>query len=768
MNPTGVTANGAAGGRTSARRLSPIEKERLAEEQVRREEERVQRLDALGEALSKKRSDAIVGRQALGIDHQWEEDLEHYEGIDNANRGEINSWRTKPPGQLGSTDQVAKQGDVRSTVFVNITRPYCDAAAARIGDMLMPTDDRAWSIEPTPVPELADLALGKVSEAVKTSIHKQATNPEQEQSAVDQAIETAKVQVAEARKRSERAQTRIDDWHTECQYHAELRKIIDDSAKLGTGVLKGPVPVKKKAIKVMSDQDGMRIVVEQKLSPASRRIDPLNLFPDPGCGENIHNGSYVWERDYLSRKRLMDLRGTPGYIDLQIDRCLEEGPQNASGEAMYPQGMDELGLKSMFEVWYYYGLIEREDFEASGGKLDPGPDGEYPESVYAILTMVNNRVIKAALNPLDTGDFPYDVMVWQRSAGKWVGIGVARQIRTAQRIVNAATRNLMDNAGLASGVIIVMKLEAVTPADGNASLGPRKVYYLKPDVEVRDMGAVFKTYKIDMIQAELMAIIDFGMKVAEDTTGLPMLLQGQQGHAPDTLGGLQMMHNNASTVLRRLAKLFDDGITEPHVRRYYVWLMQYGDDTEKGDYQINARGSSALVERDLQNQAIMQMGQLVSNPAFKVNPAKWFEEYCKSQRLDPKRFQYTDEEWKQVQEQMQNGPADPRIAAAQIAADVKKWVTQFESQTKERLALLEQSFDREMRQYDGEMELLIKHLEQRGEKAITLDQLRAALAQTAMKVRAQRDLSAMRATTRVASPPTEPAGRAPAGQAYER
>jgi hypothetical protein len=79
--------------------------------------------------------------------------------------------------------------------------------------------------------------------------------------------------------------------------------------------------------------------------------------------------------------------------------------------------------------------------------------------------------------------------------------------------------------------------------------------------------------------------------MAEDVTGLPQIMQGQQGQAPETVGGMQILQNNAGTVLRRIAKTYDDRITEPHVRRYYEWLMTYGDDAEKGDFQIDARGS---------------------------------------------------------------------------------------------------------------------------------------------------------------------------------
>ena len=115
---------------------------------------RAEILDALGLELAKTRSEAIASRRASGIEEEWAEDEEYYEGIDDANRGERGTrnanWRIKPAGQA----ELRAHG-TGSTVFVPITRPYCDAAAARVADMLLPTDDRAWSIKPTPYPELS-------------------------------------------------------------------------------------------------------------------------------------------------------------------------------------------------------------------------------------------------------------------------------------------------------------------------------------------------------------------------------------------------------------------------------------------------------------------------------------------------------------------------------------------------------------------------------------------------------------------------------------
>ena len=50
--------------------------------------ERLARLDAFAEELVRSRSEAIAYRRRLNIDLEWVEDLEHYEGIDDANRHE--------------------------------------------------------------------------------------------------------------------------------------------------------------------------------------------------------------------------------------------------------------------------------------------------------------------------------------------------------------------------------------------------------------------------------------------------------------------------------------------------------------------------------------------------------------------------------------------------------------------------------------------------------------------------------------------------------
>ena len=720
------------------------------------------KLEAFGNSLKRKRDEAVAARKASGIEEEWTLAEEAYQGIDEATRGNTVGKPSSPNGGYTNSKPVASG---RSTVLLNITRPYVDAAAARVGDMLLPTDDRNWAIKITPI---GDAKTG-------------GNTPEE--------LQVLKMIDTDRQKAADGAQKQIEDWLVECQWHAEVRKLIEDCARLGTGVLKGPVPAKKLNRVTKMGEGMMAFIMEEKIAPDSKCITPWNLFPDGDCGESIHDGAYIWERDSIVAKKLKDLRGLPGYLDDQIDKVIEQGPQHKHSSD-FEVGNVKAKDSDVFEIWYYHGAAEREDLLAAGVDLE----GMEDETIHCVLTMVNDVVIKAALNPLDSGDFPYDVMPWQRKTNHWAGTGVGMQINTPQRMLTAAVRNMMDNAGLSAGPQIIMRRNAIVPADGQWNITPRKIWWVNEDADVAAVNQAFLAVNIPAMQQELNNIIQFAMKMAEDVTGLPMLMQGQAGAAtPDTVGGMQMLNNNASSVLRRIARLFDDKITEPHIRRYYDWLMMYGeDDSIKGDFQIDARGSTALVERDLQNQAIMQMGALVMNPAFGIDPEKWIKETLKAQRLDPERFQMDEEKKKQMAEQAP--PPPPQIQVAQIRAQADMQKTQMQLQAEMQQAQMQNQASVEKMRLDTDRdtvyvqaqhardqanaqakmaELQIKRelamLEYALREKISLETVKAKLASDAMKLQVQKELADSDGRgPQVVTPVVEPAGRAPDGEAFQK
>lgn len=767
------------------------------------EEQRAQRLgivEAFADQIKEKRKAAIEGRRQSGIEEIWSEDEEHYEGIDDANRA-----TTKVVKGKSMTDGLREEKEAsstRSTVFLNITRPYVDAAAARVGDMLLPTDDRNFAIRHTPTPELTTLAesqtpvaqaAGQVaapapvqqSAGIFAGLRERVTGffaGGQGAPAQPTAADQAQAVINKAKQAAERAQQEIDDWLTEARYHAEVREVIEGAARVGTGILKGPVPgnVRKRAAKRL-DNGAWTVEIQRKLKPQSKYVSHWNFYPDPNCGTNIHNGSFTFESDDLTAKALRELKTTPGYIPEMIDLVLEEGPCNPVDGTRKLKENQRVSDTDLFRIWYFHGQVSKKDMEAAGCKCS-GDREVYP----CMVTMVNDRVIKVTLQPLDSGEFPYDVMVWQARKDHWAGTGVGRQMRTCQKGANAAVRNLMDNAGLSAGPQIVIDRNKLVPANNRWEITPRKLWYSKggDDGEpLDDVRKAFWVVTIETRQAELLNIVQFWLAKAEEVTGLPMLLQGQMGvaSATDKVGIANIMNNNGSTVLRRIARNFDDRITEPHIGRYYEFLLIYGPDAAKGDFTIDARGSSALVERELQAQQLVQIVSLALNPAYALDPEMVMREFLKSLRFDPKALELTAEKKQELASRPP--PEDSRIAAAKIMAAAAKERNDDTLVSKAQLEKMRLDHEaaqglaeRNLKEVLAGIDFRLGMADLSAQERQHLEEMKVRLADTSLKLATQKDLFVGHAALsehqrknpppQVAKPAAEPPQRAPAGEAF--
>jgi len=735
------------------------------EELIAAEQEKKQlKLNELGKVIAKTRDRAVAARRESGFEQQWREDEEFNAGIDELSREE--TQYQKPRSDSGGLTTKSSRSSVNQcTAFPNITRPFVESAEARLGDILLPAKGWNFSIDKTPVPEFEDheddetpMILGPDGQPAAT---------------VRDVIKDRNKRVSLIVKKAE---TRIKDWLVQTDYKRESRKVIAGTALVGSGVFEGPVPVKRT---IKQFKDGALEITEE-IMPGSKRIDHWDFFPDMSCGENIQDGDYVIKRDYLTARQLENLRGMD-YIDSAIDKVIKEGPGKRNVTENKRTHDDD-----RFEVWYYYGTIDAKDLRLLDTEYDCGCEGAESDdaalnSVSAVIVMVNDTVIQGYKNPLDHYGYPFDVVVWQRVPGQPFGVGIARQGRVPQKTVTAAFRKLMENQGLSAMPMLAMIKGALEPADGNMSMYAGKHWYIKESSGIRNVNEAIQTIKIDSMQAELTALIELGMQMMENSTGITFLMQGQQGAAPDTVGGMQMLLQSSSAVLRRCVRIYDDSITIPHINRYYGWLLMYGEDDEKGDLMIEAIGSSSLAEREIQSMQIPQILQFAQDPAFGLSKKKAVYELLKSWRFNPSSFEM-DEEEKQAAEQAQP-PQDPRIVVEQMRAekdiqlnDKKLQVEQIKVQSQvDRDALFQQSvMERNRNDYESTIaELQLRErlamLEYANKHQDTLDNIKAKLADSSMKLQVQKELSMLNDSAKqVITPPSEPIGRANNGEAYQR
>lgn len=719
-------------------------------EQQTRSEPSEESLARIVEALIGKRREAIDGRAASGVEARWRDDLAAYNGNDNlspANIVEQANQAAASSGRGAGRDQQPR----RATVFVQITRQKTNAAAARLGDMLYPTDDRNWELRPTPVADLSSILQTMPDEPIPGPDGQPLQHPDQARPLVVRDIVEEKQKLA--REKARRMQTEIDDLLVEADYNAHGRRVILDAALIGTGIIKGPSIVTRVRRAWVQDPTGeWAQEVKSEDRPASTRVPVWNVYVDPSCGDNHQQGSYIWEVELMGARRLRALAQSAGYDRAAIADALREGPQNArhnTFEWISPNGRTPAALDKLWEVWTYVGELTLEEVGRLGSKRARKKIAEEEEdptkSVQAIVVMVNNRPIRAVLDPLDVGDFGYDFFRWERIDESPYGAGIPHLMRYAQRTINAAWRAMLDNMASSYGPILFINREALRPVDGDWTLTGRKIFeQTDPSIKLEE---AFRLIEIPSGQEALQRIIELGMRFADEETALPMIAQGERGTAPDTATAFTILMNSANTVLRRIVKEYDDNITRPHIRRYYDWLMRFSDKNEiKGDFSVDARGSTALVVREGQKQDLAELMNLARDPEYKVyfDVQSLVRRYIESKRLPPDVMRTREEI--AVEQSKQREPAPlPMVQVAQIRANAEVEKTKIDTESErqnQELRAAQAREERAARIYEMQLEERKMLLEYALKNNLDLSSVKAQLADTIIKTQSNERIKA--------------------------
>lgn len=564
-----------------------------------------------------------VTRRTL-IENRWINDIQQYQGLYDADKVK----------ELTAAN--------KSTVFFNQTRQKTNACEARMSDMLFPTDDENWAIKPTPVPALSREAadavkrieaklqeangMAEVGEADMAS----ALANEADQDA--QIVRHAKSVQDEARKRSELMSEEIRDQLRECTYNIQCRDVIRDACKIGTGIMKGPVANADRALRQWIKQEVAGESAEvyalkfnEDPRPAYYRVDPWSFFPDSEAID-IEDSDGNFERHLMSAKKLRALARQPGFNANAIRDLLRQDPnkempyyvarlRGLTNEAQVPQD-------NRYHVWEYHGPISEQelgdiclclgdaDMIESAAEVDPLLE------LNVAMWFCQGRLLKFGIHHLDSGESIYSVFTLEKDDSSFWGYGIPHLMRDSQSAINGAWRMMMDNAGLSSGPQIEIDQNIVEPADNSYGLSARKIWLRKSEADPAKPGII--VHEISSHQAELAGIVEMAMRFVDDETSVSQLAQGEQGpHMTRTAGGMALLMNSVNVVFRRFVKNFDDDLTIPNIRRLYDWNMQFSPREEiKGDMQVDARGSSALLVREIQAQNLLVLANMTQHPVI--------------------------------------------------------------------------------------------------------------------------------------------------------
>lgn len=507
----------------------------------------------------------------------------------------------------------------KSTLFINATRSKTNAMEARLSDMLFPTDDRNWGISPTPVPELtigAEKAAKKARDSKIAAEEAGDSNPALRAKADADANDLAllQAQLDEAKDRAQSMQAEIDDALRESNYPSHARNVIRDACKIGTGVMKGPVAGGKPRrtwVKEDGQNNVFRMETQEGHKPFNRRVDPWNFFPDMDAS-NMDECESVFERHLFNKKQMRRLAKQSGFDKRAIRQLLMLEPT-----ASVPTYLSDLRSitgaqngfsRDRYHVWEYHGPLTAQDLEqlalaTSDTDMLQDIDQELDplEEVQVVIWFCQGVMLKMGLHHLDSEDSIYSVFNLEKDEASVFGFGMPFIMRDPQKALAGAWRTLMDNMGLSSGPQIVINDDVVEPVDGEWKLTPRKLWRRKGTAPADKKP--FETFNIESHIQDLLAIIDVSKKNIDEETALPMLAQGDQSsQITKTAGGMSILMNSVNIVFRRIVKNWDDDMTTPTIRRNYDWLMQFSEkDYIKGDYDVDARGTSVLLVREMQS-----------------------------------------------------------------------------------------------------------------------------------------------------------------------
>ncbi len=561
----------------------------------------------------------------------------------------------------------------RSQVYVGLTRTKVLAAYSRMTDLLFQPGQKFFSIEKTPVSkqplveqELSERAALEIQQAAE-----QVGTAGIEELVIARLDELTQEIEEETERRVENMEEAILDQALENNLEGKMKDAIMEQVIFGTGAMKAGTLRIEKDHKWVKGEDGFNLIYEESPSPEMEAVSIFDLYPDPHA-TSVDDMRDIFRRHIISRTEFNALKDYPGFnVDL-VNECIEMNPEGNHDEAQHE--VDRRNIANVndsntntekFEVLEYWGSLNGHDLEDAG--VEFGQDDDLSMEYSANIWMVSGKVIKAQLNPLPGNIIPYFIFPYEKNPHAFWGTGVPRMMRDSQATMNAATRIYLDNVALSSGPMVEVNTDIMASGEDPTELYPWRVF-------LREGGdgnqPMVRFYQPQSNSPALVSVIELFRRFADETTALPSYTHGQtQSSLNRTATGISILMSNANIVLKSVIKNIDDFLTRPMIRSLYDWNMTWNENENvKSDMRIIAKGSTALIQKEVQSQRLLQFLSLINNPmdAQMVDREKLLTDIAKSLDIDP------DEVIKSQKEMMDEQALQQIIAQSQQGGEVNQ------------------------------------------------------------------------------------------------
>lgn len=519
-------------------------------------------------------------------------------------------WAKNLRQYLGEYDSSIAIEEGRSRAYPRITRVKCVSMVARLMGLLFPTGENNWSLRASPSPTFDADTLTAALQAWA------AESPDAE--VTEDSLQMMLREFAQ-RRASELEREITDQLNDTAAYGAEgyealVKRVVHSAVLYGMGVLKGPMTLETAESRVRISAEGQpEIVSEQAYRPVFEFVPVWDYYPDMSA-RYFGQMEGQFHRHVYSQHQLRQLASRGDFFGEAITDYIRRRPEGNYTKQNYESELDTIAAGSLqrtevvrarnkYEVVEWWGYVNGADLRKVGVEVG---DDEVANDVRATLWVLDDVVIKAALDPFEDGVRTYHQFVFEEDEVTLCGSGLPPIMRDSQLAVAAAARMLIDNAATVCGPNLEVDLSLLET--GSAStVKSFAVWYKRMDAGASS-GRVVQSVSFDSHMTELLAVIDRFMDFADKETFVNPMTGGDFENAPSepmrTASGTSMILGTTALPFRDIVRNFDQ-FTVSVIHSLVAWNTVFNQRAGMlGDVRPIGRGATSLIAKEVRAMAL--------------------------------------------------------------------------------------------------------------------------------------------------------------------
>lgn len=519
-----------------------------------------------------------------------------------------------------------------SRAYPRLTRMKCIAMLSRLMNLMFPGNEDNWELNASPSPEMSPEAVAAavnalLAELTQTDEQGQKVTPPLTQELIDEAVR--KLATDQAKKLTlllkdqllELGGDQTIDWI------ALNRKVVDSGVKYGIGVLEGPYVRKIQTSGWMAQADGtFQSVTRDVYKPQYDHLPVWDFYPDMSARNLPGEGYFV--RKVLGRSALRKLAKRPDFFERMIKEVLVQMPAGnykarsfetelkAMGTAIHAESTSAAASgREKYEIVIWKGPVSAQTLREAGADV---PEDMMADDIDAELWMIDNWIIKAAMNPwrsMGVDMRQAHVFSFDEDDTSPIGQGLPGIVRDSQLSICAATRMTLDNASVTCGPNFEVNTALMRADQDLNSIQPYKIWYRDDDGPTAQFPAV-RRIEIEGHLNELQGLIKLFLEFADMETFIGPQTGGDMAKMPSepmrTAAGASMLRGDAALPFKDIVRNYDS-FTQSVIWSLVHFNKKFNpDQAPEGDYDVIPRGATSLIAKEVRGMQIDMLSQTLT------------------------------------------------------------------------------------------------------------------------------------------------------------